>query len=223
MAPSTLQLCRLAFPRAENGLPRRRVSRAPAPATCNGCAKGSPEPLLDRGRGGPVGWLRARDGQRGPCRPGSVWGGSIVFSCRRGIGSFAAALILTLWVASPAAASPETLKRSVSNLLMAPLDILFGPYVGMRSVFVNVREIDDTTGVRVAYFLPGLGWNVGQQTFAGAFRLLSGALEFIPGLFLLPFEADIRPIYALAERQDGIVDIEFPFLYLKFGINYVDP
>ncbi len=146
-----------------------------------------------------------------------------MFSCRRGIGSFAAAVVLALWVASPAGASPETLKRSVSNLLMAPLDMICSPYVGMRSVFVNLREIDDTTGVRVAYFLPGLGWNVGQQTFAGAFRLLAGALEFVPGLFLLPFEADITPIFALSERQDAIVDIELPVLYLKFGINYVDP
>ncbi len=146
-----------------------------------------------------------------------------MFSCRRGIGSFAAALILALGVASPAGASPETLKRSVSNLLMAPLDIVLGPYVGIRSVFVNIREIDDTTGVRIAYFLPGLGWNVGQQTFAAAFRLLSGALEFVPGLFLVPFETDINPIFALSERQDAIVDIELPVLYLKFGINYVDP
>jgi hypothetical protein len=42
-------------------------------------------------------------------------------------------------------------------------------------------------------------------------------------LILLPFETDLNPIYALAERQDGIVDIDLPVLYLKFGINYVDP
>ncbi len=142
---------------------------------------------------------------------------------RRGTGNFAAALVLVLWIASPAGASPETLKRSFSNILMAPLDIVCSPYVGIKSVFVNVREIDDTTGVRVAYFLPGLAWNVGQQGFGSAFRLLSGLLEFVPGLILLPFEADLNPIYAISERQDGIVDIDLPVLYLKFGINYVDP
>ena len=74
----------------------------------------------------------------------------------------------------------------------------------------------------MAYFLPGLAWNIGMQGFAAGFRLLAGILELVPGLVLIPFETDLDPIFALPERQDGLVDIETPVLYFKFCINYVD-
>ena len=45
---------------------------------------------------------------------------------RRWVG-IASALGLALSVASPAAASPETLKRSIGNILFAPLDMLLAP------------------------------------------------------------------------------------------------
>lgn len=149
-------------------------------------------------------------------------GGTIVTALRRGRRLFAAGLAFALLVSSPAGASPETLRRSFSNMLMSPLDLVCGPYVGVKSVIVNVRDIGDTTAVRVFYFLPGLGWNIGMQGFGAAFRTLAGILELVPGLVLLPFETDLDPIYALPERQDAIVDIETPVLYFKFCISYVD-
>ena len=155
-------------------------------------------------------------------RMGPVPAGAIVTALRRGRRLFAAALALALLVSSPAGASPETLRRSFSNMLMSPLDLVCGPYVGMRSVVDNIQDIEDTTAVRVVYFLPGLAWNIGMQSFAAGFRALAGILELVPGLVLLPFETDLDPIYALPERQDGLVDIETPVLYFKFCINYVD-
>ena len=149
-------------------------------------------------------------------------GGTIVAALRRGRRLVAAGLAFALLVSSPAGASPETLRRSFSNILMSPLDMVCGPYVGVKSVIVNVREIGDTTAVRVFYFLPGLGWNIGIQAFGAAFRALAGALELVPGLVLLPFETDLDPIFALPERQDGLVDVETPVLYFKFCISYVD-
>jgi hypothetical protein len=148
--------------------------------------------------------------------------GAIVTALRRARSLFAAALALALLVSSPAGASPETLRRSFSNMLMSPLDLVCGPYVGMKSVIDNVQDIEDTTGVRVAYFLPGLVWHIGMQSFAVSFRALAGVLELVPGLVLLPFETDLDPIYALPERQDALVDYETPVLYFKFCINYVD-
>ena len=157
-----------------------------------------------------------------PKRRGPRQGRAIVTALRRERRLFAAALALALLVSSPAGASPETLRRSFSNMLMSPLDFVCGPYVGVKSVIVNVQDIGDTTAVRVFYFLPGLGWNIGIQAFGAAFRALAGIIELVPGLVLLPFETDLDPIYALPERQDAIVDIETPVLYFKFCINYVD-
>ena len=62
--------------------------------------------------------------------------------------SVAAALLLLFSLASPASASPETIKRSVTNTLFGPLDFVLGPVVGARSVYNNLRDIEDTTGVR---------------------------------------------------------------------------
>jgi len=157
-----------------------------------------------------------------PKRRGRIQGEAILTALRRGRRLFTAALALALLVSSPAGASPETLRRSFSNMLMSPLDLVCGPYVGVKSVIDNVQNVGDTTAVRVFYFLPGLAWNIGMQTFAAGFRALAGVLELVPGLVLLPFETDLDPIFALPERQDGLVDIETPVLYFKFCINYVD-
>jgi hypothetical protein len=157
-----------------------------------------------------------------PERVRPTQGGTIVTTLRRRSCLVAAVLALHPLLASPAGASPATLRRSVSDILMSPLDFVCGPYVGVKSVFVNVREVEDTRAVRIAYFVPGLGWNIGMQAFAVSFRLLAGTLELVPGLLLLPFEADMDPLYALPDRQEGLVDIETPPLHIKFCINYVD-
>jgi hypothetical protein len=123
-------------------------------------------------------------------------------------------------VASPAAASPETLKRAMSNILFAPVDIALSPIVAARSIYNNLRDIDDTVGVKVAYPVPGFAWNTGLQIGAGAIRELTGLIELVPGIFLLPFEADMDPLFAPAEKADALVDVETPPLAVKFGIDY---
>ncbi len=129
---------------------------------------------------------------------------------------------LALLIATPASASYETFKRSISNLLMFPLDLITGPYVGVKSVIANVTDIEDTTAVRVVYFLPGLGWNIGMQSGVACLRGVAGGLEFVPGLFLIPFEADMEPLFPLSDRQDALVDVDTRAFNFKFGINYVD-
>jgi hypothetical protein len=131
-----------------------------------------------------------------------------------------AAGLLLLVAASPAAASPETLKRSMSNILFSPLDIALSPIVAGHSIYRNLNDIDDSLGVRIVYPVPGFAWNTGLTIGAGALRLVTGLLEFIPGLILLPFEADMDPLFAPAEKAESLVDVETPPLYVKFGIDY---
>jgi hypothetical protein len=138
---------------------------------------------------------------------------------RRGIAALTAATSL-LAVASPAAATPETLKRSASNILFGPMDIVFSPIVGPRSVYNGLRDVDDTLGVRVFYTIPGIAWNTGVIIFSGAMRFLAGSLELVPGVLLFFFRADLDPIYAPAERAAALINVDTPPLYIKFGINY---
>ena len=132
------------------------------------------------------------------------------------------ALLLSLALAAPAAASPETFKRGFGNLIFGPIDIVLGPVVGTRAVVNNLSDVDDTLGVRVFYVLPGVAWNTFIQIGGGLVRTLSGAFEIVPGLFLFPFEADLDPLYAPVDRADALVDEELTLIHLKFGVNYVD-
>jgi hypothetical protein len=130
--------------------------------------------------------------------------------------------VLALLVASPAGADTETLKRSFSNLAMAPLDLILSPYTGPRSVVLNIQDIEDTTGVRAFYFLPGLFWNTGLYIGAAVLRGVAGALEFLPGLGLFFFDAELDPLFPAAENQEALVDIETPVMYIKFGTHWAD-
>lgn len=132
------------------------------------------------------------------------------------------ALLLATAAASPAQASPETLKRSVGNILFGPLDVVFAPVVGSQTVYHNIQDIDDSMWVRVAYVVPGVVWNTTLEAGSGIIRCMTGLIEFLPGLGLLPFKADLDPLFSPVEKSDALVDEETPVLNVKFGVNYVD-
>ncbi len=136
--------------------------------------------------------------------------------------AFMIASMLGLCLAGSAAASPETFKRGLGNLIFGPVDIALAPVVGTQAVYNNIQDIDDTLGVRAFYVVPGVVWNTFIQLGGGLIRTLSGAFEIVPGLFLIPFEADLDPLFAPVERSDALVDEELMLIHLKFGVNYVD-
>jgi hypothetical protein len=133
----------------------------------------------------------------------------------------AATLLLALLPAA-ASASPETLKRSVGNMLFGPVDVAFGPVVAAQSIYNNLQNVDDTMAVRVAYTVPGYVWNTAMQVGGGVTRVLTGVIEFLPGLGLVFFDADLDPLFAPVERSEALVDYDTPPLHFKFGVNYLD-
>jgi hypothetical protein len=136
---------------------------------------------------------------------------------------FAAALVaaglLALPVA-PAGASPKTLKRSIENLTQWPLDVVASPVVAGYTIFRNMREIGDTTAVRIFYPLPGFAWNTMVQVGAGVLRGVTGAVELVPGIVLLPFEADLDPLFDPAIDNEGLVKWENGVYDVNFAIDY---
>ncbi len=130
-------------------------------------------------------------------------------------------MTLALAAASPASASPETLKRSASNILFAPLDIALAPVVAGQIIYTNLREIDDSRWVRIVFPLPGYVWVLGVGIGASVLREVTGLIELLPGLGLLFFDADLDPLYHPVERGDALVDVETKVLNVKFGVNYI--
>jgi hypothetical protein len=132
------------------------------------------------------------------------------------------AIALFFTTAGPAAASPETLKRSMSNIIGGPMDVALSPISAANGVYTNLNEIDDSTGVKIAYTLPGFVWGLGLGIGAGAIRAFSGLLELIPGIVLLPFSTDLDAIFAPGEKGDALLDYDTPVLNVKWGIYYMN-
>ncbi len=129
--------------------------------------------------------------------------------------------IVPLFASTPASATPETLKRSVGNILFAPFDIAASPFTAGKALYTNLREVDDSRWVRIVFPIPGYVWILGVQIGGGAIREIAGLLELVPGLGLLFFDADLDPLFDPAERNEALVDLETPPLKIKFGVNYV--
>jgi hypothetical protein len=136
----------------------------------------------------------------------------------------AAALALALCAAGlasePARAGTQTLKRSFENLTLWPLDLALSPVVAGRTLYTNLRDIEDTDAVRIAYPIPGYVWLTAVQAGAAVLRGVTGVFELVPGLILLPFEAEVQVLYDPADENESLVDIETPVYRIKFGVNY---
>jgi hypothetical protein len=143
-----------------------------------------------------------------------------------------AALLITL-IPAPAQASPETLRRSLGNILQSPIDVVLAPIVAGRTLVANLRDIEDTTAVQVAYAAPGFVWLSGVQVGAAVLRGVAGCIELLPGIFLMPFETDIDPLFDPADRGAALVEYEnplaendvakwFPLITwnVRFGVTY---
>jgi hypothetical protein len=150
---------------------------------------------------------------------------TIVISLKRPYSRMTAALLLgsmLLITPSAASASPETLQRSVSNMVQAPLDMLLSPITAALGITQKLQDIDDTMPVRIVYTLPGYLWYTGVCIFGGALRGVTGAIELIPGIVLLPAaNTDLDPMFAPVERAPALVERDEPIvIFIKFGIDY---
>lgn len=143
---------------------------------------------------------------------------SLGIGARFGAGAALAALLCC--AAPPAGASPATLQRSVQNIVFAPFDLAFAPFVATGAAIRNLGETDDSTAVRVIYFVPGVAWNTGVQGFASVVREIAGLLEFVPGLVLLPVERDLAPLFEPAERSPAWIDVDARVLQVKIAVDY---
>jgi len=148
------------------------------------------------------------------------------FARRIRLAALASALALPLVAAAPGAAhaTTATIKRSLQNLLLFPVDFALSPYVATRTVYNQWRASDDTDAVKIAYPLPGVAWAISVNMGASVLRGVAGALEFFPGLVLIPFDTDLDPLYNLAEDNNALWDSgEEGFARARIGVDYIAP
>lgn len=137
------------------------------------------------------------------------------------LGIAAALLLAVLLAPSPALAGAETLKRGFGNIVQAPVDVALAPITAGVIVVRNLRTVDDSTGVKVAYAVPGYLWTLGLTWGASMLRCFAGFLEFIPGLFLVFTDAEMSPMFAPTERAEGVIwDYPSRVMDFKLGVDY---
>ena len=132
----------------------------------------------------------------------------------------AAALLAALGSASPAAAGPDVLKRAVGNILFAPIDMALSPFIAANTLYTNLRNVDDTVGVRVAYVPMGFAWNTGVQAMGAVTREITGLIELLPGIGLFFLDAEMDPLLAPVERGNALLSVESETFPIKVGIDY---
>ena len=132
----------------------------------------------------------------------------------------ACAVALVALAAAPAAATPATLKRSVENMTQWPLDIVTAPWVAGETIYQNMQSESDTTAVKIVYPVPGYAWNLMVQVGASVLRGVTGVIEFVPGLILLPLDAEFDPLFDPVVDNPALVDVPTPVYDLRFGVTY---
>ena len=115
----------------------------------------------------------------------------------------------------------RTLVRSLQNLILFPFDVALSPIVGGKAIWEKWRDSDDTTAVKWGYAPFAPIWGISVQAGASVLRGVSGALELLPGLVLLPFDAEMDPLYDLAETQPALVDQEAGPVKFRLGVDYL--
>jgi len=148
------------------------------------------------------------------------------FARRLRLAALATALALPLVAVAPGAAhaTTATIKRSLQNLLLFPVDFALSPYVATRTVYKQWHSSGDSDAVKIAYPIPGVAWAVSVNMGASVLRGVAGMLEFLPGLVLIPFDADLQPLYDLAENNNALWDSgEGRFARARIGVDYIAP
>jgi len=145
----------------------------------------------------------------------------VIRLARRSIAVAALAAVLVAAAPSISHAGAKTLARATQNLLFFPFDIALSPFVGAKITYDSWRDSDDTKAVKYGYALFAPIWSISIEAGASVIRGVAGMLELLPGIALLPFEAEMTPLYDLPETQPAWVDVGSDAFRAKFGINYL--
>jgi hypothetical protein len=137
-------------------------------------------------------------------------------------GSYWLVAALALGIATPSGATTDVIQRSFENMPQGITDALLSPVTAGQSVYNNLNTIEDTTGVRVAYTVPGYFWNVMCNFGGGLIRTITGVIELPTGLFLLFSDAEMEPLFDPVEDNEALISFDqFEDVYrVKTGISY---
>jgi hypothetical protein len=117
-------------------------------------------------------------------------------------------------------ADASQLCRAGANLVLAPFDVLLGPYIAAKDEYYGLTEIDDPMGLKVAGAVPGYVLLLGMQLGGALFREIAGVFEIIPGVVTLFREGAQPPLYRSMEDAWAIYSENYGPCPVHIGVSY---
>jgi hypothetical protein len=134
-----------------------------------------------------------------------------------------AALLLVPGLAAPgsASASPDILRRSIENIVTAPLDVVLAPVNGWIALRANLPHVSDSPTQRRVYAVPGyLGLTL-MHVGTGVLRAVSGVAQLPPGIALFAFDTELPPRFDPFRQGSALVDWQNPLAESPPWLKYV--
>jgi hypothetical protein len=135
----------------------------------------------------------------------------------------AVALLLVAFGASGAQASPDSLRRAIGDVVFGATDVAASPVTGGVATARNLPAVSEHGALQGLYAVPGWVGLTVLHAAQGALRSLVGVVEIIPGLALLPFDADLPEGFNPFRRGEALVDVENPLGDEPAWLAYVLP
>ena len=141
--------------------------------------------------------------------------------------AFATALAITMTVsmATPrdALASPDTLRVAIEDIVFGAVDVVAAPVTGGVATARNLDAVSDNGFLQGLYAVPGWLGLTGLQFAQGSLRIVTGAIQLVPGIVLFPFEADVPEDFNVFRSGEKLVDLRNPLAENPAWLRYVPP
>jgi hypothetical protein len=105
-------------------------------------------------------------------------------------------------------------------MLEGPLDLALSPITTGMGIYSNLRDIDDSTGVRVAYPIPAYFFALSVSIGGSLIRTATGLIELPVGLLLAATPADMDPIFDAVDDARALYETDSEVFQVRIGLNY---
>ena len=125
-------------------------------------------------------------------------------------------IVAVVFGARSALAGSAMLKRSLSNIVQSPLELVTAPVAAAVTVKKNMELDDYSTAAKVVLGVPFVIFmGIPHISFVGG-RAVAGVLELPISLPFLFMKRDPKPFFDLL-KQPALVDHETAYFHFKFG------
>jgi hypothetical protein len=119
-----------------------------------------------------------------------------------------------------AKADASQLCRAGANLVLAPIDLVAGPFIAGKDEYYGLTEIDDPMPLKVVGAVPGYILLVALQGGGTIFREMAGVMELVPGAVTFFREGSQPPLFRSQQEAWALYSEDFGPCPVHIGTSY---